>query len=38
MNTQKVVTTTAQNDLENIISIRKCSDPNQNVKKIYDPL
>ena len=38
MNTQKAVTTTAQNAHDQIIFIRKCSEPNQNVKNIYDAL
>ncbi len=38
MNTQKAVTTTAQNDKEEIIQIRRCSEPNQKVIKIYDVL
>ena len=38
MNTQKAVTTTAQNVHDQIIVIRRCSEPNQNVKNIYDAL
>lgn len=38
MNTQKAVTTIAQNKQEEIIIIRKCSNPNQKVKQIYDKL
>jgi hypothetical protein len=38
MNTQKAVTTVAQNNLEEMIWIRKCSEPNQKVKQIYDIL
>ena len=38
MNTQKGVTTTAQNVADEIISIRRCSEPNQKVKQIYDAL
>jgi len=38
MNTQKAVTTTAQNNCEQIIQIRKCSEPNENVKLIYQKL
>jgi hypothetical protein len=38
MNTQKAVTTTAQNIQDEIISIRRCSEPNQKVKQIYDAL
>lgn len=38
MNTQKAVTTTAQNVADEIICIRRCSEPNQKVKHIYDAL
>lgn len=38
MNTQKAVTTTAQNNLDEIIQIRRCTEPNENVKRIYDIL
>jgi hypothetical protein len=38
MNTQKAVTTIAQNDKDEIIQIRRCSEPNQKVIKIYDAL
>jgi hypothetical protein len=38
MNTQKAVTTTAQNNYEEIILIRRCSDPNTKVLAIYDKL
>ena len=38
MNTQKCVTTTAQNNKDEIISIRKCSEPEENAKLIYDTL
>ena len=38
MNTQKAVTTTAQNVADEIISIRRCSEPNDKVKQIYDAL
>ena len=38
MNTQKVVTTTAMNDKEQYISIRRCSEPTEKVKLIYDAL
>ena len=36
MNTQKCVTTLAQNKSDEIISIRKCSEPDEKVKQIYD--
>jgi len=38
MSIQKAVTTTAQNITDQIISIRRCSEPNQKVKQIYDVL
>jgi hypothetical protein len=38
MNTQKAVTTTAQNNHEQIIQIRRCTEPNEKVKRIYDIL
>jgi transposase len=38
MNTQKAVTTTAQNIHEEVISIRKCSEPSEQVKNIYTAL
>lgn len=38
MNTQKCVTTSITNIEDNVISIRKCTEPNQNVKNIYDLL
>ena len=38
MNTQKAVTTTAQNVHEDLIVIRRCSEPNEKVTKIYDVL
>jgi len=38
MNTQKVVTTLAQNNVEDVIKIRRCSDPNQKVIQLYDAL
>jgi len=38
MNTQKAVTTIAQNDIDEVIQIRRCSEPNQKVQKIYDAL
>lgn len=38
MNTQKCVTTTAQNNKDQIIQVRKCSEPEPNVIKIYDAL
>jgi len=38
MNTQKAVTTTIKNQLDETISIRKCSEPNQKVQQIYDIL
>ena len=38
MNTQKAVTTLAQNNYEEVIMIRRCSEPNQPVRKLYDTL
>lgn len=38
MNTQKVVTTLAQNVHDEVIMIRRCSEPNQKVRQIYDTL
>ena len=38
MNTQKTVTTLAQNIHDEVIMIRRCSEPNQNVRNIYDAL
>jgi hypothetical protein len=38
MNTQKAVTTLAQNDKDEVIQIRRCTEPNQKVQKIYDAL
>ena len=38
MNTQKSVTTIAQNNHDQIIIIRRCSEPNENVKLIYNAL
>lgn len=38
MNTQKCVTTVVQNTREQWISIRKCSEPDDTVKRIYDAL
>ena len=38
MNTQKVVTTSVENDKKQIIRIRNCSKPSDKVKIIYDAL
>ena len=38
MNTQKAVTTTAQNKSKEVIQIRRCSEPNEKVKLIYQAL
>jgi len=35
MNTQKIVTTTMDNEYDQIITIRQCSEPNEDVTKIY---
>ena len=37
-NTQKMITTSGQNTFDTIIKVRKCSEPNDNLKKIYDIL
>ena len=37
-NTQKIITTSGQNTFDTIIQVRKCSEPNDNLKKIYDIL
>jgi len=38
LNTQKAVTTTAQNNYEEVILIRRCSVPSEKVQAIYDKL
>ena len=38
MNTQKIVTTCVENDKRQIVRIRKCSEPRETVKLIYDAL
>jgi len=38
MNTQKAVTTTAQNNYEEVIFIRRCSEPNEKVQAIFGKL
>ena len=38
MNTQKAVTTLAQNTDNEVIMIRRCSEPNQQVRRLYDAL
>jgi len=38
MNTHKCVTTVAQNNKDEIISIRKCSEPTDGARQIYDTL
>jgi len=37
-NTQKVITTTGKNTFNQVASTRKCSEPNENLKSIYDIL
>lgn len=37
-NTQKVITTTAKNSSNQMVSIRKCSEPDKNLQEIYDIL
>lgn len=36
MNTQKAVTTLAQNNHEEVIMVRRCSEPNGQVRRLYD--
>jgi hypothetical protein len=38
MNTQKAVTTLAQNDKDQVIQIRRCTEPNQKVQTLYNAL
>lgn len=38
MNTQKAVTTTAQNDKDELIIIRRCSEPSEKVQVLYNAL
>ena len=38
MKTQKCVTTSVENIRDEVISIRKCTEPSENVKQIYDLL
>jgi hypothetical protein len=38
MNTQKAVTTLAQNKDDEVIMIRRCSEPNEQVRRLYDAL
>lgn len=37
-NTQKIITTTGQNILEKIIGIRKCTEPDEKLKQLFDIL
>ena len=37
-NTQKVITTTGKNTFDKQISIRRCSEPNENLRKLYEKL
>ena len=37
-NTQKIVTTTGQNSFDQTIQIRRCSQPNTEVEKVYSAL
>lgn len=37
-NTQKVITTTGTNTFEKMVTVRKCSQPNEKLKSIYDIL
>jgi hypothetical protein len=38
MNTQKAVTTLAQNNADKVIEIRRCTYPNEKAQLIYDKL
>jgi len=38
MNTQKCVTTSVENIKDEVISVRQCTEPTENVKQIYDVL
>jgi len=38
MNTQKTVTMLAQNVLDEVMLIPRCSEPNQQVRKLYEAL
>jgi hypothetical protein len=38
MNTQKAVPTLAQNVQDEVIMVRRCSEPNQNVRELYEAL
>ena len=38
MNTQKAVTTLAQNIYDEVIMIRRCAEPNKHVRNLYDAL
>ncbi|MEI7597653.1 MAG: transposase, partial [Bacteroidota bacterium] len=38
MNTQKCITNTMENSREQVVSIRKCSEPEPKAKQIYDTL
>ncbi len=38
MKSQKAVTTLAQNNYEQVIMVSCCSEPNKNVRKLYDAL
>ena len=37
-NTQKMITTTGENTYDNLVTTRKCSEPNVNLKEIFDTL
>lgn len=37
-NTQKIITTTGQNKYDEMISVRRCTEPNEKVKQIYTAL
>jgi hypothetical protein len=35
-NTQKIITTSGQNAFDQIISVRKCSEPSEQLKQLFD--
>ena len=37
-NTQKIITTSGQNTFDEVVSVRKCSEPDENLKRILDIL
>ena len=37
-NTQKIITTTGQNTFDEVVSVRKCSQPNERLRQLLDIL